>query len=148
MSPVYFLLLLVPVISAQTFHWGPCPTPKVQSDFILEPYLGEWYEIEKLPAYFAIGECVRANYSMREDGTVRVLTSQVLKVRWVVEGTAKVMEPKEPAKLGCFSLSVFASFLFFRLMYSCKKMVDHAKQLMTDEGIDISKMTHKSELQK
>lgn len=28
-------------------------------------YLGEWYEIEKLPAYFAIGECIRANYSMR-----------------------------------------------------------------------------------
>lgn len=44
-------------------------------------YLGEWYEIEKLPAYFAIGECIRANYSMREDGTVQVLTSQVLNVR-------------------------------------------------------------------
>lgn len=43
-------------------------------------YLGEWYEIEKLPAYFAIGECVQANYSMGEDGTVRVLTSQVLNV--------------------------------------------------------------------
>ncbi|XP_076744408.1 apolipoprotein D isoform X3 [Maylandia zebra] len=132
MSPVYFLLLLVPVISAQTFHWGPCPTPKVQSDFILEPYLGEWYEIEKLPAYFAIGECIRANYSMREDGTVRVLTSQVLKVRnggrWVVEGTAKVMEPKEPAKLGVQFTSflpyspywvVSTDYTTYSVVYSC-----------------------------
>lgn len=35
MSAVYLLLLLVPAISAQTFHWGSCPTPKVQANFSL-----------------------------------------------------------------------------------------------------------------
>ncbi|XP_003439336.1 apolipoprotein D [Oreochromis niloticus] len=177
MSPVYLLLLLIPVISAQTFHWGPCSTPELQSNFTLEPYLGEWYEIAKLPAYFAIGECIQANYSMREDGTVRVLNSQVLNIlngsRWVVEGTAKVMEPKEPAKLGVQFTSflpyspywvVSTDYTTYSVVYSCTDIferfhfsyawilsrsptlptviVDYAKKLLIEEGIDISKMTH------
>lgn len=30
------LLLLLPAASAQTYHWGPCPSPKVQPGFNLE----------------------------------------------------------------------------------------------------------------
>lgn len=41
-------------------------------------YMGRWYEIEKLPTHFAIGECTQANYSMTENGTIQVLNSQVL----------------------------------------------------------------------
>lgn len=29
------LLLVLPLVSAQTYHWGPCPTPKVQPGFNL-----------------------------------------------------------------------------------------------------------------
>lgn len=35
MSALY-LLLVLPLVSAQTYHWGPCPTPKVQPGFNLE----------------------------------------------------------------------------------------------------------------
>lgn len=36
MSVFYLLLLLVPLVSSQTYHWGPCPTPKVQPNFNLQ----------------------------------------------------------------------------------------------------------------
>jgi apolipoprotein D and lipocalin family protein len=43
-------------------------------DFELEPYLGTWYEIARLDHRFERGlSNVTANYSMREDGGVRVL---------------------------------------------------------------------------
>ena len=107
MSAIYLLLLLLlPLVSAQTYHWGPCPTPKVQPNFNLQQvthtythtqpmyymhyamkhtglitplcrqYLGRWYEIEKLPASFERGKCIEANYGIRSDGTIRVLNSQ------------------------------------------------------------------------
>ena len=102
MCAVYLLLLLLPLVSAQTYHWGPCPTPKVQPNFDLqrvnttspphththictvyilmgalcEQYLGRWYEIEKLPASFERGKCIEANYAVRKDGTIEVLNVQ------------------------------------------------------------------------
>lgn len=43
-------------------------------DFELEPYLGTWYEIARLDHPFERGlSNVTANYSMRDDGGVRVL---------------------------------------------------------------------------
>ncbi|XP_022604524.1 apolipoprotein D-like [Seriola dumerili] len=110
MSAVYLLLLLLPLVSAQTYHWGPCPTPKVQPNFNLQQYLGRWYEIAKLPASFARGKCIEANYAIRTDGTIQVLNSQFYKdkVR-VAEGTAIVQDPREPARLGV-SFSYFTPY--------------------------------------
>ncbi|XP_071340786.1 apolipoprotein Db isoform X1 [Trachinotus anak] len=110
MSAAYLLLLLPPLVSAQTFHWGPCPTPKVQPNFNLQQYLGRWYEIEKLPASFERGKCIEANYAIRKDGTIRVLNSQFYKdkVR-VAEGTAVVQDLGEPARLGV-SFSYFTPY--------------------------------------
>lgn len=110
MSTSYLLLLLLPLVAAQTYHWGPCPIPKVQPNFNLEQYLGRWYEIEKLPASFERGKCIEANYSIRKDGTIRVLNSQFYKnkVR-VAEGTAIVQDPQEPSRLGV-SFSYFSPY--------------------------------------
>ncbi|CAG5867004.1 unnamed protein product [Menidia menidia] len=36
MAAVQLLLLLLPLASAQTFGWGPCPDPQVQDNFSLE----------------------------------------------------------------------------------------------------------------
>ncbi|XP_042366774.1 apolipoprotein Db [Plectropomus leopardus] len=109
MSTVY-LLLLLPLVSAQTYHWGPCPTPKVQPNFNLQQYLGRWYEIEKLPASFERGKCIEANYAVRKDGTIRVLNSQFYKdkVR-TAEGTAVIPDLRESAKLGV-SFSYFTPY--------------------------------------
>ncbi|XP_069552521.1 apolipoprotein Db [Brachyistius frenatus] len=104
------LLLLLPLISAQTFHWGPCPTPKVQPGFNLSQYLGRWYEIQKLPASFERGKCIEANYSLRKDGTIRVLNSQFYKEKVrLAEGTAVVRDMREAAKLGV-SFSYFSPY--------------------------------------
>ena len=44
------------------------------TDFELDRYLGEWYEIARLDHSFERGlECVTANYSLRDDGGVRVI---------------------------------------------------------------------------
>lgn len=110
MLPVFSLLLLLPVVSAQTYGWGPCPTPRVQPNFSLQEYLGTWYEIERLPASFERGKCIQANYSVRSDGTIRVLNSQTVKDKvGSIEGTAVVQDPKEPAKLGV-SFSYFTPY--------------------------------------
>lgn len=36
MTPIYLLVLLLPLISAQTYRWGPCPSPQVQPSFNLQ----------------------------------------------------------------------------------------------------------------
>ncbi|KAM6953757.1 uncharacterized protein FYW47_014360 [Aplochiton taeniatus] len=101
MSPAIVLLLLLPLVSAQTFHLGPCPNPKVQPNFDVNQYLGKWYEIERLPASFESGKCIEANYALRTDGTIQVLNIQTVDgVRVPAEGTGTIMDSKEPAKLG------------------------------------------------
>ncbi|XP_034998466.1 apolipoprotein Db [Hippoglossus stenolepis] len=172
MSSLYLLLLLLPLVAAQTFHWGPCNTPKVQPGFNLQQYLGRWYEIEKLPASFERGKCIEANYSLRKDGTIRVLNSQFDQgKRRTGEGTAVVRDLTEAAKLGV-SFSYFTpyspywvlstDYTSFTIVYSCndffrlfhvdfawilsrsrfppRETVQHAKDLMTSEGIDLTRM--------
>ncbi|XP_041824740.1 apolipoprotein D-like [Melanotaenia boesemani] len=109
-SAVYFLLLMLPLISAQITQLGPCPTPSVQPNFKLDKYLGTWYEIEKIPAYFAQGKCNEVDYSLRKDGTIKVVNTQMFqnKLR-SVEGTAVIRNKKHPAKLG-IRYSYFAPF--------------------------------------
>ncbi|XP_037612314.1 apolipoprotein Db [Sebastes umbrosus] len=110
MSTVYLLLLLLPLVSAQTYRWGQCPTPDVQPNFNLQQYLGRWYEIEKLPASFERGKCIEANYSVRKDGTIRVLNSQFYKEKTrLAEGTAVVQDPRDPARLAV-GFSYFAPY--------------------------------------
>ncbi|XP_063062149.1 apolipoprotein D-like [Engraulis encrasicolus] len=111
MALVIFLLpLILPLIHAQTLHWGPCPTPMVQPNFDLNRYLGKWYEIEKLPARFERGKCIEANYAIRPDHSIQVLNLQTYKgkVR-SAEGTAVIQDIREPAKLGV-SFSYFTPY--------------------------------------
>ncbi|XP_041670525.1 apolipoprotein Db [Cheilinus undulatus] len=110
MSAVHALFLLLPLVSAQTYHWGPCPNPKVQPGFKVNLYLGRWYEIEKLPASFERGKCIEANYDFRQDGTIQVRNSQFYKEKTrVAEGTAVIPDPREPARLGV-SFSYFTPY--------------------------------------
>lgn len=100
MSWVYLLLLLAPLVSAQTLRCGPCPQVDVQQGFNLQRYLGRWFEITKLPASFERGKCIEANYALRQDGTIQVLNRQQEENGISIIGTAKIPDPSEPAKLG------------------------------------------------
>jgi apolipoprotein D and lipocalin family protein len=54
-------------------------------EFEIEKYLGKWYEIDRLDHSFERGlECVTAEYSLREDGGVKVVNRgfSVEKKQW------------------------------------------------------------------
>ena len=43
-----------------------------------EQYLGRWYEIAKLPAAFERGKCPQANYSILQEGVIKVVNAELL----------------------------------------------------------------------
>ncbi|KAG9340083.1 hypothetical protein JZ751_022003 [Albula glossodonta] len=135
--PTLLLTLLLPLVSSQVFHWGPCPQPPVQQNFDLHRYLGKWFEIEKLPASFERGKCIEANYSVRADGTIKVFNSQLWrgKVR-TVEGTAVVQDIREPAKLGV-SFSYFTPYSPYWVLYT-----DYVSMAMVYSCTDILRLFH------
>ncbi|XP_010788121.1 apolipoprotein D-like [Notothenia coriiceps] len=154
MSAVYLLLLLLPLVSAQTYHWGPCPDPKVQPNFNLQQYLGKWYEIEKLPASFERGKCIEANYAVRKDGTIRVLNSGFYLVTafmclfifapygsyWVVTtdytSVTVVYSCTDILRLFHFDYA----WILGRSRFLPAETVRYAKELLIQEGVDLSKM--------
>ena len=67
-----FLLFLVPIFLAGCL--GMPEAVKPVQDFQLDRYLGKWHEIARLDHSFERGlEQVSAEYSLRDDGGVRVL---------------------------------------------------------------------------
>lgn len=109
-SAVFLIVLALPLVSSQSYHWGACPDPKVQPNFNIQQFLGTWYEIEKLPASFERGKCIEAKYAVRTDGTIQVLNSQFYKAKLrTVEGTAVIQDPREPARLSV-SFSYFTPY--------------------------------------
>lgn len=66
----YILLCAVLVTSCTGIPRGTQPI----NDFVLDDYLGRWYEIARFDHSFEEGlDCVTADYSLREDGGVRVI---------------------------------------------------------------------------
>uniref|UniRef100_A0A673ML28 Apolipoprotein D n=1 Tax=Sinocyclocheilus rhinocerous TaxID=307959 RepID=A0A673ML28_9TELE len=87
-------LLSVLAVSAQSIGSGKCPQPPVQQNFDPTRYMGRWHEIMKIPAPFQLGECCQATYTL-SDGIVLVRNDELL----FIEGTAKIVDASEPAKL-------------------------------------------------
>lgn len=90
------------------------------SDFALQPYLGRWYEIARLDHRFERGMTnVTAEYSMREDGGVRVLNRgfDTGKGEWEdAEGRAYFVQDER---------SGFLKVSFFGPFYGAYIIVDH-----------------------
>lgn len=58
---------------AQFPNFGGCPATSPVTGFNITRYLGKWFEIRSYPTYFNIGaSCTQAEYSLFENGTVRV----------------------------------------------------------------------------
>ncbi|XP_004278821.1 apolipoprotein D [Orcinus orca] len=102
------LLLLLPALAGllgaaegQAFHLGKCPNPPVQENFDVNKYLGRWYEIEKIPVSFEKGSCIQANYSLMENGNIKVINKELRADGTVnqIEGEATQENITEPAKL-------------------------------------------------
>uniref|UniRef100_A0A3P9H5B5 Apolipoprotein D n=1 Tax=Oryzias latipes TaxID=8090 RepID=A0A3P9H5B5_ORYLA len=156
MSASLVLLLLLPLVSAQTFGWGPCKTPEVQANFTLEEvrraqadplpspppecpsanrpcprlqFAGSWYLVEKLPAFFAPGKCIRSNLTLMENDTVHVTSSHFFFDReWRFEGVLVTPDGDEPAKLAAHFFKFVPSmpdwvlatdYTDYSVVYSC-----------------------------
>ncbi|WP_419831463.1 lipocalin family protein [Endozoicomonas atrinae] len=92
------------------------------SDFELERYLGEWYEIARLDHSFERGlQQVTANYSLRDDGGVRVLNEgySVDSDEWeAAEGRAYFVNSEDQGYLKVsFFGPFFGSYVIFELDY-------------------------------
>lgn len=101
---VLVLLGVISLTQAQVPGFGGCPTPPVKAGFNLKKYTGIWYEIERYwPIFFELGvSCGRANYTLKDDGHVRVQNMGYRKffgkITEVV-GDAYAPNASEPAKL-------------------------------------------------
>ena len=83
-------------------------------------YLGEWYEIARLPHRFERGlDFVRAQYSLNPDGSIRVVNSGVRdgKPR-SIEGRARLKAPEQVPLAGELEVS------FFRPFYSDYRIIE------------------------
>lgn len=114
---MYRILILILSVS---FIISACGTPKELSteniptvdNLEIEKYLGKWYEIARLDHPFERDqENVTANYSLREDGEIRVLNRgyDTTDNEWSdAEGNAYRPDPEN--KPGLFKVSFFLFF--------------------------------------
>ncbi|XP_003926237.1 apolipoprotein D [Saimiri boliviensis] len=137
MMPLLLLFALAGLFGAaegQTFHLGKCPMPPVQENFDVNKYLGRWYEIEKIPTTFEKGRCIQANYSLMDNGNIKVLNRELRYDGTVnqIEGEATQVNLTEPAKLAVkfFWLMPSAPYWVlatdyenYALVYSCTDFI-------------------------
>ncbi|XP_034038314.1 apolipoprotein D-like [Thalassophryne amazonica] len=132
-TTVWFLLL--PLVSAQTVGKGPCPSPPVKQNFNVLQFLGQWYEIEKIPVTFEVETCVTIIYVLRKDGMLQVWKTSEIHDRWlqILDGTASFPDLREHAKLALrFSHQPTESnhwvlttdYSNLSIMYSCTSFLD------------------------
>lgn len=105
MKTTYFSIMLSLITSAAFFGCSSSyPELPVVKTVDLQRYVGQWYEIAKLPNSFEKGlTCVTATYEIKANGDIKVTNAgyktdepNVLKT---ATGTAWVVDPTVPAKL-------------------------------------------------
>ncbi|KAL2097195.1 hypothetical protein ACEWY4_006402 [Coilia grayii] len=165
-------LLCVLVVDAQVIHLGKCPDPPVKQNFDVASYVGRWYEIQKLPNVFQKGDCGQATYTLG-DGVVNVVNAELLPDGTYSEarGTAKPVDPAEPAKLAVTFFPgappgdywvLDTDYNNYTLVYACKnygplyadfiwimsrsrtlpqETVEQLQNTLTSNGIIIDKLT-------
>ena len=76
------ILVLLLAITSIYCDWSLGSCPKVNYDletFDQSRYLGRWYELGRSKSIpFEKGDCILANYSLNDDGSIRVENSQVI----------------------------------------------------------------------
>ncbi|GFS18802.1 apolipoprotein D [Elysia marginata] len=89
---------------------GQCPQVPTKPDFELNKYLGLWFSYANFDAIFQFGSsCVRALYSLKSDGKIKVVNSgsfdfrlfgrSVWRVPIRIEGEAFIVDPQTPGGL-------------------------------------------------
>merc|ERR1711936_912034 len=100
-----FLLLVLSISSARSFApRDTCPPkPPTIPELNVTSYLGNWYQYEGIPAFFAPSgtSCIRATYGDRGDGTVSVRNVDVSPSGSYEQicGYAEIPDPSHPGDL-------------------------------------------------
>ncbi len=117
MKQVFQLLLALFLLNACT---GVPQNIQPVNDFELEPYLGRWYEVARLPHSFEEGmNQVTAEYSLNPDGSVKVINQgfDLCEQTWDnAIGKAKFVEAKNTGHLKVsFFGPFYGSYIVFKL---------------------------------
>ena len=115
-----FRILFISLFLLSACSTGIPPKIKTVEGFQLDRYLGTWYEIARLDHSFERGmDNVTADYSLREDGGVRVLNRgfKVQQQRWdEAEGKAYFVGSSDTAHLKVsFFGPFYGSYIVFDL---------------------------------
>jgi apolipoprotein D and lipocalin family protein len=139
MSMIRFLaIVLITLVAVRCdMSWGRCPEVKYELDsFDLNKYLGTWYELAREKSIpFQRGDCTQATYSLNDDGTVKVVNSEVVdgKINAVV---GRADRTENPFRLKVSFSDTFLGKLFkgdyqvvntdyenFTIVYSCTNLL-------------------------
>jgi apolipoprotein D and lipocalin family protein len=110
--PLFLLVIALSACAGKAGPVGNAAVPQPAKAVELERYLGRWYEMARYEAPFQKGcEAVTADYSLRDDGKIKVINSCREgavdgKLKQAV-GKAKIVDPKSGAKL---KVSFFGPF--------------------------------------
>jgi apolipoprotein D and lipocalin family protein len=67
----------VQLASSQITGLGSCPDLQGVSNFDVNQYLGQWFEVKKYPNFFSRdSKCINANYGLRDDGNISISNQQ------------------------------------------------------------------------
>ena len=113
----YAAILLLLLVSVNAAVSDEDISVKTVPDVDLERYMGNWYEIARIPNSFqkkCIGN-VTANYTLRPDKTVRVINRCLEEdgKTDMAEGVAKIVDTETNAKLKVSFFSIFGINLFW-----------------------------------
>jgi len=139
---------------AQVPSLGGCPKVATIDGFDLDRYLGHWYEQARFSAIFEAGQvCANANYSIKDDGHIKIYNYGQDKSGKTVEATgdAYIPDKNDAGKLKLrFSSSapygdywiVDTDYDNYTLIYSCTDFIvthlELAWVLTRDKEIDLT----------
>lgn len=81
----------------------------------IEKYIGRWYQLADYPQFYELATCktcVTANYSLNDDGSMRVVNDAASKIPGItcrIKGRAAIIDPSQPGKLS-LRFNFFPSF--------------------------------------
>lgn len=109
--------------------FGFCEKPELQANFDASQYAGKWYEIERESKFIQEknGECVTAEYTLNDDGSIKVFNSMFntkknerenAEARATCEG-AKCVVKFNPLAKGDYRV-VSTDYTTYSIVYSCQ----------------------------
>jgi len=101
--------------------WGSCPAFKYElEEFKTIDYLGKWYEIARhKDTPFQKGECTTAEYSVLENGNIKVLNTENINGK-INQAIGEAEKTEDPFKLKI----TFGNSLFSKLFKGDYRVID------------------------